>query len=778
MVRRFPGGRPKLMALAWLCALTLAVPCFPATPEEVDKAVQKGQEFLYSKLGKDGTWEEVPKPELSTAKEGKWTDLKARQWGGITSIATYALLASGENPQEAKLKPAIDFLSKANIHSTYGLGLSSQVWLLTPASAQTRAVMAHDVQMIDSGMIKKGVDAGFYGYWTGSKLGTDEAHWSTAAGYAPQPKGWHDLSNSQYAILGMWALDQAGAEVPTEFWKTADAAWKKAQEADGSWKYNSGKEPSAAMTAAGIATLFITQDYTATDTWSACRGGAPTPQIDKGMEWMDKAIEKVVEDGDFYTMYGIERIGVASGRKYIGAIDWYQRGADTLVHKQKKDGSWGGGIPDTCFSMLFLSRGRAPIMMNKLQYETPRAIAGVTNVWAERPRDVANLARWSGRQLEHDLNWQIVNMEVSPDDLHDAPVLYISGSQQLAFSPAKLAKMREFVEQGGMILGNADCGKQEFIKSFTRLGADLFPRYEFRQLPPNHPIYTHEQYPATGWKVRPTVLGLTNGVREFMVLLPDSDPSRAWQTQNDRTHEELFQLGADIFLYAIDKKNLLNKGETYIVNPDPKIVATKKIKIARLMAGPNPDPEPGGWRRLAAIMHNREKIDLNLFDTKAGDGSLIAARIAHLTGTTSFKLTDAARLEIKTFVQSGGTLIIDAAGGSAEFASSAENELRQMFGPAATELEAPLPMTSPLYNQMGHQIMNASYRVFARQTLPRGTKTPLIRGITFGNKIRVFLSPVDITGGLVGQPVDGVYGYNPPDAVELMSAMIRYAASK
>ena len=88
-------------------------------------------------------------------------------------------------------------------------------------------------------------------------------------------------------------------------------------------------------------------------------------------------------------------------------------------------------------------------------------------------------------------------MEVSPDDLHDAPILYISGSQELAFSPAKLAKFREFVEGGGMIVGNADCGRPEFVKSFIRLGRDLFPNYEFRQLPPNHPIYIHEQYPAT-----------------------------------------------------------------------------------------------------------------------------------------------------------------------------------------------------------------------------------------------------------------------------------------
>jgi hypothetical protein len=767
-------------AITLVLITACAHPCFCATPDDVDAAIKKGQAFLYSKLSKDGTWEEVPAPEPNDpkAKDNKQTDLKGRQWGGLTSIATYALVASGENPQEPKLKPAIAFLTKANIQSTYGLGLSSQVWNLITASPETKSVAAHNVHMLDAGMIRKGPSTGFYGYWTGTKLGTDQPRWTDITGFASMPHGWHDLSNSQYGVLGMWALDQAGAEVPNDYWKTVEEAWKKAQLPDGGWAYRPDKPETAPMTAAGIATLFITQDYTMPDTWGACHGGEPTPNIDKGLAWMDKNIEQVMTEGAYYTLYGIERIGVASGRKYLGAVDWYKRGADTLVKKQSKDGSWGKSIPNTCFALLFLARGSAPIMMNKLQYETPRAQAGAVNIWNERPRDVANLARWAGRQLEHDLNWQIVNMEVSPQDLHDAPVLYISGSQQMAFSPAKILKFREFVEEGGMILGNADCAKPEFVKSFIRLGTDLFPNYEFRQLPPNHPIYMHEQYHADMWRVRPNISGLTNGVRELMVLIPDADASRAWQTHNDHTKEELFQAGANIFLYAIDKKNLLSKGKTYIVNPDPAIVATKKIKVARVMAGPNPDPEPGAWPRFSAIMHNQYKLDVQTFDAKPGQGSLLAAKIAHFTGTTAFKLTDPARLEIKAFVQNGGTLIIDAAGGSSAFAASAEEELRTIFGDAAKSLDTPLPKDSPIYNLPGEKIETAGFRMFARESLPHGTKTPMLRGITFGKKIRVFYSQLDLTGGLVGQPVDGIYGYDPQTSVQLMSAMIRYAEAK
>ena len=136
--------------------------------------------------------------------------------------------------------------------------------------------------------------------------------------------------------------------------------------------------------------------------------------------------------------------------------------------------------------------------------------------------------------------------------------------------------------------------------------------------------------------------------------------------------------------------------------------------MARLLAGPNPDPEPGGLRRLTAILHNQYKLDLETFNAKPGEGTLQGARIALLTGTTAFKLTDPARLELKTFVHRGGTLIIDAAGGSAAFAASAEEELRNMFGAEAKDLDTPFPPESPLYNLPGEKIESATYRVFAR----------------------------------------------------------------
>ena len=74
------------------------------------------------------------------------------------------------------------------------------------------------------------------------------------------------------------------------------------------------------------------------------------------------------------------------------------------------------------------------------------------------------------------LNWQIVNLKVAVDELHDAPILYISGSEELSLSNQDIDKLRLFVEQGGMILGNADCGSRNFAASFKKLGDQAVPQ--------------------------------------------------------------------------------------------------------------------------------------------------------------------------------------------------------------------------------------------------------------------------------------------------------------
>ncbi|MGA2498953.1 MAG: DUF4159 domain-containing protein, partial [Tepidisphaeraceae bacterium] len=363
------------------------------------------------------------------------------------------------------------------------------------------------------------------------------------------------------------------------------------------------------------------------------------------------------------------------------------------------------------------------------------------------------------------------------EDWHDAPVLWMSGRDEIRLKHDEVAKLRMFVEQGGMVFGNADCSRKAFADSFRKLGMEMFPAYEFRELPPTHVVFTGEQFKRDKWPAAPFLQGLSNGVRELMVLAA-GDFGQGFQVRSfagPRT-EPMSQATANLFLYAVDKSNLRNKGENYLIARPGSAKADKKIKVARLKYGGNWDPEPGGWRRLDNYMVKGHKTDLVIETVELGDGNLARGgyTVADLTGTTPVHFSEKQQAELKEYVDGGGTLVVDAAGGAAEFGLAAEAMLKQLF-PAAGDL--PMLATSHPVFSSEEKIASFEYRNFARKQLGN-IKTPRLRGFEVNKRTRVFFSPEDLGAGLVGQEVDGIYGYAPPTALRMMAGMLLYAGEK
>jgi hypothetical protein len=765
------------VVLSFLSVLLVAPAVPGATPQDVEQALVKAKQYVYSQH-KNGTWEKSEKPEAKSQDK-----LTGSQWGGQTALAAYALLAASDNPNaEPKLAEAIKFLKGAKVGGTYALGVRCQVWALLPQTPEVKALMRRDATALQTMMKTQGNAKGFYDY---------DARGSS-----------YSLSRAQYAVLGMWGAAGSGAEVPLDYWRKVDAAWTGAQESDGGWRYQKGAREypvTAGMTAAGVATLLVAQEYLLADS-VACNGNPAAGAIDRGLAWLDQHFDQVAAEQEyereypFATLYAVERVGVASGLKYFGRNDWYQKGADYLVKRQKSDGSWKGNgsyfgaLPDTCFGILFLARGRAPLLMNKLQHgdqaeapadrsAKPDALAVLKKLntkvdWNQRPRDVANLANWVSTVAERDLNWQVLGPSASLRDLHDAPILYLSGTQPPKLGEETKSKLRQYVEGGGMIVANADCGGKHFAAAIQKLGSELFPKYAFRELPADHVLYTGGVFRRDKWKSRPSVLGLSNGVRELMLLVPQADAGRVWQSRVVGGKEEAWQLGADVFFYAAGRKDLRYRGESHYVEADPKLQPAREITVARLEYNGNWDPEPGGWRRLAALLNNERQVKLSVRPVKLGAWKLGGEiRLAHLTGTAAFKLDADARNELRKFIQSGGTLLVDAAGGSAAFADAAEAEVKALFPDARPAI---LPVAHPLYSSGAAKLEAVAYRPFAQRVVG-GAKAPRLQAVTVGRRPAVFVSREDLSAGLVGHSVDGVIGYDPRSATEIMTRLVLFA---
>src|ERR1700722_2556115 len=102
-----PLARPVCFCMVVVISL-MASAGYAATPLQVDEAIKKGVAYLYSQE-KNGTWENLDAPSTDP-KIGGPASADGMQWGGNTGICTYALLASGEDPQDPRIDSAVKYL--------------------------------------------------------------------------------------------------------------------------------------------------------------------------------------------------------------------------------------------------------------------------------------------------------------------------------------------------------------------------------------------------------------------------------------------------------------------------------------------------------------------------------------------------------------------------------------------------------------------------------------------------------------------------------------------
>jgi hypothetical protein len=582
----------------------------------------------------------------------------------------------------------------------------------------------------------------------------------------------YDNCSSHVAVMGVWAGVSRGVKVPRSYWQKVQQHWLDQQQIDGGWGYRIPPgavrtRPYGSMTAAGLATLYACFDVLHAERFVRTdRSGAYEP-IDKALRWLAdnfKADENPRHGAEWYHywLFCVRRVGLASGYKYIGPHDWYSSGAAELLRTRHDDGSWGVGSPadrvvPTAFALLFLAGGRHPVLFNKLQYD---------GKWNTRPRDLANVTRWLSYTFERPLGWQVVGLNSSLEDWQDAPILYISGAGACQLTVEQVRKLRQFALQGGMILSEAAGNSGAFTLDMQRLYRKVFPRWHLRRISERHPIYSLQFADAE----RPGLSGVSNGVRLLAVHSP-RDLSVALQLGPVEGNLPTFRLLANIHLFATDRGKLRPRGSSLWPKARPfKRAAT--IRVARIAHDGNCDPEPAAWRRLAVIIGNRHGIRLEV--SQLMPPAKLDARawpIAAMTGTRAFTLAGGQADALAKYLADGGTLIVDAAGGSPEFAEAASKQIVALVPGGADE---PLRADHPIYN--GVVDGRVLYRRDLALALGRGANKGRLRGVNEGERLAIIFSEDDLTAALVGYPWYKLRGYRPATAVELMINILTHVA--
>lgn len=357
--------RPKVVysLLASLVGGIVLVPSNPASgagePPQIRAAIKRGSEYLLKNLAGYGV-------------------------SGEGSLALLALVKAGYTPENT---PAVNALVAKTVaqkfaankyrpgsHGVYEAGVDAM--LLYNADA---VKYKPQIQLVVNYLI--GHQAGG-GSWD----------------YIGQNNGG-DTSQSQYALLALWAAQRAKVPVPDDAVRRAMNWFLQTQQPDGGFRYHPrGSENHPAnisMTTAGTASITLarmllypqftpkakkdqkkpSKKYGVLEkvNLDESKGGAGpgnkpmatppgnlTSGIQRGLGWMGARFVVHYEDYPFYYLYSIERMAALLDTKTIGNHDWYAEGSAFALRTQGKDGAWkvapGPEVEQTCFAILFLVR--------------------------------------------------------------------------------------------------------------------------------------------------------------------------------------------------------------------------------------------------------------------------------------------------------------------------------------------------------------------------------------------------------------------------------------
>jgi RNA polymerase sigma factor (sigma-70 family) len=509
--------------------------------KQVEPAIRQGIEFLKAQQRPNGSWADF--------------DNEART--GVTSMVTLALLSAGETPDSQAIKGALEYLRRfgpRDLRSTYAISLQTMVYAAAdPAKDEVR--IRANVEWLEEAQIKSGDPQ----FWPGS--------WSYSALNRGRPG---DNSNTQYALLGLHAASEIGIPVKQTAWELARNYWERSQKRDGSWAYTpDAQNPTASMTCAGVSSLIISgvkrfpNGEFVQGAWIArCGPGGPDRNVERGIDWLASNFQVGQNFGaghqwQFYYLYGLERAGRLAGLRFFGEHDWYRMGAEELIQQHEKaSGFFQGALVEsdkvlaTSFALLFLCKGRAPVLINKLRH-------GPTGDWDNDHDDVRNLVGIVSRDWKHLLTWQTVDpKKATVADLLRAPILFINGHKAPELAPAERQLLRAYVDGGGVILGEACCGSADFDRGFGSLMAEMFPGKEegLRRLPDDHPIWRsrHRLTPA----MHP-MFGIPRGFRTAVIYSP-KDLSCYWnQAERGRADPaviEAIRVGQNVIDYVTGRE--------------------------------------------------------------------------------------------------------------------------------------------------------------------------------------------------------------------------------
>jgi hypothetical protein len=727
----------------------------------VTRAVGLGVDYLKRQQLPDGSWSAL-------SLDGKG------QRVGLTGLVTLALLTAGERADSPSVARALAYLGQRDpfqIDSTYAVALQTMVFAAASPRAYHDRIAASAAWLEQSqirGDLRGGTaSTGSWGYSISSRNG--------------------DNSNSQYALLGLNAAREAGVRVHPDTCAMARWYWTQCQDIDGGWPYKAeGKaESTVTMTAAGIASLAILGSRPSQSVESLegdrardCGSIRVDAGLLRGLDWLGRHFPVGrASSWEFYGLYGVERAGRLTGQRYFGPHDWYREGAEDLVRRQDSLlGSWKGNGQEseallaTSFAVLFLAKGRAPVLIKKLRH-------GPGNDWDNDPDDIRNLVSDVSTDWNRFMTWQVADAESSTvEDLLQAPLVFLNGHQSPELSERARASLRDYLQQGGLLFAEACCGAPGFNQGFRALVAELFPGpgNGLHLLGPEHPVW------RTRFALSPQdhpLWGLEVGCRTVLIYSP-GDLSCFWNRRDAEPFHPgvrpATQLGQNVVDYATGRTPPADKLTVREVRAFAKESPRRgALRIAKLRHSGDWNVAPLAVPNLMSALRRppmNYDVVIDHYELLPEDPNLINFPLIYLHGRSPMAFSEDQLANLRHHLDpGGGTLFADAVCGSPAFDASFRAFIKTLLPNSPL---VPIPPGDPIYTRkVGFDLANCQTTRAAGGD--RGL--PQLEGVKLDKHWVVIYSKYDIGCALENHSGPDCAGYERESALRIAANIVIYS---
>ncbi len=404
--------------------------------------------------------------------------------------------------------------------------------------------------------------------------------------------------------------------------------------------------------------------------------------------------------------------------------------------------------------------------------------------------DVERLTNYANYRLGIRYRYVATTLKSFSWDPVELPLLYITGWTPMPrLSDEEIAGLRRYIYDGGTLFVHAQCGRAEFTDTARREISRLFPDRQLAPVDTDSPLF-RSYFRITTMRVRrsdepfvtrdPYIEAVYVGCRPAVIFSP-IDLNCGWDVARYPIkggilyhQDDALALGVNIITATLANLKYARAFATEKIYHQQSEKTRDQLVIGQIVHNGDWDPTPHALPNLLKYTAANTTLNVQFKRAKVSltDDAAFDHVALYMTGLRDFKFSKVELARLRTYLSSGGMLVVDAAAGRKAFDVAFRRELKRVLPKA--ELK-PIALRSPLY-QTPFRIRTVDYTDAAKAAQPK-LNAPTLLGVYIDGSLAVIYSPYSLSNGWEQIPYAYNVGYSDADALRLGVNIFAYAVT-